>query len=365
MTTVERSYVDEVADLVLLHARAQGMTPARAEAVLAGVDRVDSDGPGSWSHAWTAAGDAALAAGDPLNACRRYNLARFPYPATDGQRAALTSCVAAFDEWRAAQGGIERRELDVLGVRLPVWASGLDTTRRKPLLLIIGGIVSIKEQWGQFLVAAGKLGMAVVVTEMPGVGENPLRYRPDSHRMLAAVADAVAEITPVTDVYSVAMSFGGTMALGWAARDPRVKGVLTVGAPIRPFFTDAAWWPGVPETTKRTLAHVTGRPDIDDALPAYALTRDELADVRARVGYVVSRRDEIVPAADSTLLAAAVPDLALLAFDDVHGSPAHLTDTKLWITRSLLTWSKGPSAVTAALGLVLKLRNKGRLTTSR
>ncbi|EWC64589.1 hypothetical protein UO65_0196 [Actinokineospora spheciospongiae] len=352
------SYVDEVADLVLLHARAQGMTPAQARAILADARRLGDDAPGSWSHAWTTAGDAALAAGDPLNACRRYNLARFPYPDTDGQRAAGAACVAAFDEWRTGVGGIQRRELDVLGAKLPVWTSGLDTTARKPLLVIMGGIVSIKEQWGQFLTAAGRLGMAVVVTEMPGVGENPLRYRPDSHRMLSALADAVAELTPYRDVYAVAMSFGGTMALGWAARDPRVRGILTVGAPVRSFFTDPQWWQRVPETTKRTLAHVTGLPQEDLAaeLPAYALTREELANVRIPVGYVVSARDEIVPSADSTLLAAILPNLDRLRFDDVHGSPAHLTDTKLWIVRSLIAWSRGTGPATAALGAALRLR---------
>ncbi|WP_175483108.1 alpha/beta fold hydrolase [Actinokineospora iranica] len=352
------SYADEVADLVLLHARAQGMTPARAGAIIAAGGRLGDDGPGSWSVAWTSAGDAALAEGDPLGACRRYNLARFPYPDTEGQRAAAAKCVAAFDQWRAGQPGIERRNLRVLGETVPVWASGLDTTARKPLLLIMGGIVSVKEQWAQFLVAARRLGMAVVVAEMPGVGENPLRYQPDSHLMLADLADAVAELTPYEGVHTVAFSFGGTMALHWAARDPRVRSVLTVGAPVREFFTDSDWWETVPETTKRTLAHVTGLPRaaLPDALAGFALTDEELARVDIPVGYVVSGRDEIVPAADSALLAAALPRFSRVEFDDVHGSPAHLTDTKLWIIRSLLSRRPGKGVPTAVLGAALRLR---------
>jgi hypothetical protein len=43
-------------------------------------------------------------------------------------------------------------------------------------------------------------------------------------------------------------------------------------------------------------------------------------------------------------------------FDDVHGSPAHLTDTKLWIIRALMQMHGAPRPVTAALGGLLRLR---------
>lgn len=334
------------------------MTPKQCRTILAGVHRTGDDEPGSWSAAWTAAGDEALRAGDPLNACRRYNLARFPFPATEGQRAAGRRCVAAFDQWRRDQPGIERRELGLCGARVPVWASGLETTARKPLLLVLGGIVSVKEQWAQFLVAARKLGMAVVVAEMPGVGENPLRYRADSEHLLAELADAVADLTPIEGVYAVALSFGGTLAMRWAAGDPRVRGVVTVGAPVAGFFTDRAWWHQVPETTTRTLAHLTGLPvsTLPDAIADFGLAPEHLRELTIPVHYVRSLRDEIVPAGDSDVLAAALPRFRRVDFDDVHGSPAHLTDTKLWIVRSLLDMSAGPRLPRAALGAVLTLR---------
>jgi pimeloyl-ACP methyl ester carboxylesterase len=342
------------------------MTGEQCRKILDCVSRTGDDEPGSWSAAWLDAGDEALQAGDPLNACRRYNLARFPFPETAGQRAAAHRCVAAFEQWRQTQRGIERRELRLLGEKVPVWASGLDTTARKPLLLVLGGIVSIKEQWAQFLVSARKLGMAVVVAEMPGVGENPLRYQADSENMLAALADAVAELTPIEGVYAVAMSFGGTMAMRWAAVDPRVRGVVTVGAPVSGFFTDRARWQRVPETTKRTLAHVTGLPagKLPHALPEFGMTPDQLRKVAIPVHYVRSKRDEIVPAGDSDLLAAALPRFSRIDFNDVHGSPAHLTDTKLWIVRSLLDMNAGPRLPKATLGVLLNLRAVRRSLTS-
>jgi esterase FrsA len=61
-----------------------------------------------------------------------------------------------------------------------------------PLLLVMGGM----EQWAPILAQAGRLGMAGVVTEMPSVGENTLRYDAESWRMLSGVLDAVGDRAP-------------------------------------------------------------------------------------------------------------------------------------------------------------------------
>jgi len=338
---------------VLLHARAQGITPAECREVLADVSDVDRDGPGSWSEAWLTAADRQ---DDPLAACRRYNLARFPYPATAAQRFAVARCVESFDTWRHGRG-IERLVLPVLGERVPVWASAADR-RSRPLLLVMGGIVSVKEQWAQFLLAARRLGMHVVVAEMPGVGENPLRYDPDSWRLLPALLDAVSAVRSVTECYGVLLSFSGHLGLRWASREPRLRGIVTVGAPVRALFTDRAWWPRVPLTTRRTLAHLTGWQvdDLPARLAGFALSDDELSAVRIPVHQVVSTRDEIVPMAESELLRDRLPGVSTVEFDDVHGSPGHLTETKLWTVRALLSMSRGPIMARAAVGGLFGLR---------
>jgi esterase FrsA len=350
----DAAYLAELGDLVLLHARAQGISPATCRRVLAEVTDTERDGPGSWSAAWQ---HAAAEQRRDLPTCRLYNLARFPYPATMGQRLAATRCVESFDSWRRARGGIERLEFPVLGERVPVWAS-VDDGQARPLLLVMGGIVSVKEQWAQFLLAARRLGMHVVVAEMPGVGENPLRYDVDSWRMLPALVDAVATTRAVTDCYGVLLSFSGHLGLRWAAREDRLRGLVTVGAPVTSLFTDRTWWSGVPLTTKRTLAHLTGWQvdELADHLADFALSDDELAEVNIPVHYVVSGRDEIVPADESRRLARTLPQLSTVEFDDVHGSPAHLTDTKLWIVRALLEMSGGPGLARTALGGMLALR---------
>jgi esterase FrsA len=330
-------YLTELSDLVRLHARVQGLPGALCREILGRIDHAEGEGPGSWSREWVRAADRMAEASRHLDACRLNNLARFPYPANPAQERAAHRCVAEFDHWRASRGGIDRLELELLGHRVPVWAAGLDTGAPRPLLVLIGGIVSVKEQWAPSLPAARRLGMVAVAAEMPGVGENPLTYDHDSWRMLPDLLDKITEIAPIREVYAVAMSFSGHLALRCAAHDPRLSGLVTVGPPVSAFFEDRTWWTGVPETTKRTLAHLLGNAvgEVPERLGAFALRPEELSQVRVPVYSVVSTRDEIIPSADTRILSKHLAKFKSIQFDDVHGSPSHVLQTKLWIVRSL------------------------------
>src|SRR5262249_36566564 len=106
------------------------------------------------------------------------------------------------------------------------------------------------------------------------------------------------------------------------------------GAPISEFFTDTAWQQELPRVTVDTLTHLTG---VDVAeLTDRALSPAGLAALDIPVAYVASRRDEIIPAGDVQALREHGDDLPLLEPDDVHGSPGHIEETKLWLARSLL-----------------------------
>jgi hypothetical protein len=78
------------------------------------------------------------------------------------------------------------------------------------------------------------------------------------------------------------------------------------------------------------------------------------------VRYVVSSRDEIVPAEEPRVLMRHVEHFASVEFDDVHGSPKHVSDTVLWILRSLLQMRAGPRLPLAALDLALGIRALAR-----
>ncbi|MDN3359005.1 alpha/beta hydrolase [Actinomadura sp. DC4] len=345
--------VGELKEFATVHARAQNIRRYRDV-----LDRIDSDedgGPGSWAGEWSRAAEEFAAR--PLEACRRYNMARFPYVDGPARLQALRRCVESFDEWRQGQKDVTRLDLDLEGGRVGAWATGLSSPEPRPLVLIMGGIVSVKEQWAPVLDAIRGLGMAAVVTEMPGVGENTLRYTPESRRMLSGLLDALEGRADVSRTYAMALSFGGHMAMRCAVEDRRIRGIVTTGAPVRAFFTDAAWQRQVPDVTMDTLAHLTGtkRADLPDRLAAWALTDDQLAALDIPVHYAASRRDEIIPAEDVDLLRRKVPGLSVLEHDDVHGSPHHVTETRLWSAWSVLRMADTMPVQRALAGGLLRL----------
>ncbi|WP_327371096.1 alpha/beta hydrolase [Streptomyces sp. NBC_01217] len=330
-------HLEELKEFARLHARGQGMTAEHATRVLARITNDTTGDPDSWAAVWTAEGRAAADHGDLLDACRHYALARFPYHADADRLRAQRLCVDTFDQWRRDQDGVERLEFDHSDGTVAAWAAGLD--RSRPLLVVMGGIVSVKEQWAPLLPLLRRLGFAAVVTELPGVGENTVTYGPDSWRTLSFLLDQLADRALVSDTSMLALSFSGHLALRAAAEDPRIRRVLTVGAPVADFFTDEAWWPRVPGITADTLRRLTGSEDLTELrhrLARFALTPEQLREVRIPVRYVASSRDEIIPDTDQKLLRRTLDDVRFKTFDDVHGSPAHLGAMRRWLFSQLL-----------------------------
>ncbi|MET7479260.1 alpha/beta hydrolase [Streptomyces sp. NPDC005648] len=331
-------HLAELKEFALLHARGQGMAPRRAARILAGITNDTPGHPESWTTVWTRAGRTAAAYGHHLDACAHFALARFPHHGDPAREAAGRLLVSTFDTWRRRRDDIERLELPFPDGTLACWATGLDAARPRPLLVVMGGIVSVKEQWAPVLPLLRRLGFAAVVTEFPGVGENPLRHGPDSWGLLPGLLDRLAGRARVADTSMLALSFSGHLALRAAVEDPRIRRILTVGAPVGDFFTDEEWRPRVPGITVDTLTRLTGLADADALwreLPRHALTEDELSRVRIPVRYVASSRDEIIPPGERRLLSA-LPDLRVKTYDDVHGSPAHLGAMRRWLVRQLL-----------------------------
>ncbi len=351
--------VDELKAYAKLHARGQDIDPRRLTEVLARIRTDDPGAPDSWAVVWNRVADALASRGRDLEACRHYAMARFPYAADEERVRAQRETVAAFDRWRTAQGGIEPLDLDLPGGTVRAWTAGLDAPEPRPLLLVMGGIVSVKEQWAQLLPKLAKQGFAAVVTELPGVGENTFRYDADSWRLLPELVDRLPGRAGTTEVSLLALSFSGHLALRAAANDARFGRVLTVGAPVGPFFTDDAWWEAeVPAVTKEVLLRLTGAADgpaLRAELAGWALTPEELAAVRIPVGYVRSTRDEIIPRADGELLAAHLPQVRFKEFDDVHGSPSHLGEMRLWLMHALLSSQGVQDHRTKALELAMGL----------
>lgn len=331
--------MNDIAELkhhVVVHARGQGIRDYRR--ILAEITSDKADAPGSWVSRWSQAGDELERRGRHLAACRRYAMAHFPYVDGPSRAEALARCQRALGRWADGQPDVVPLELALDGGSVRCWTTGLSTADRKPLLVVMGGIVTVKEQWAPLLANVRRLGMAGLVTELPGVGENTLRYTSTSHQMLTGLLDAVADRAEVSQTYAVALSFAGHLALRCALEDRRIRGIITVGAPISAFFTDVAWRRALPRLTVETLAHLTGTEPgaIMDGPGGWALTGEDLAALEIPLCYTASLRDEIIPSKDVELLRRHVRDLELVVHDDVHGSPQYVTATRLWTAASLL-----------------------------
>lgn len=329
--------VSELKQFAVVHARSLNIK--RYREVLARIDNDEDGAPGSWAVVWTAAGDRLLAAGRPLDACRHYAMARFPYPDGPARAQAAERCLSAFDSWRLGGSGIERLDVDLPdGGKVGCWVSGLSAAKPLPLLLVMGGVVTVKEQLAPALVLLRRLGVAGLVAEMPGVGENTMPYDADSWRLVPALIDAVADRADVARTYAYMFSFSGHLALRCAAQDTRIKSVITSGAPVRDFFLDEEWRRNVPRLTIDVLAHMAeAKPEeLAERLRPMALTDEQLDAVRVPVSYLASLRDEIIPAGEIRHLRDHVAGLTVFENDDVHASPRYIVDSLVWLVLSVL-----------------------------
>jgi esterase FrsA len=345
--------VAELKEFMLLPARVLGMTPAEYHRVADSI-RSDNEGaPDSWAARWSARGAELEDAGQLLEACRCYNLARFPYTDGPARKKASDDCVAVFNRWRVSVPAIQPLTVDCLGGQVQCWTAGLDPANRRPLVLVMGGQVSIKEQWAPVLPMISDLGFAAIATEMPGVGQNTVRYARESWQMLSRILDAVSPSADTSRTYAACLSFSGHLALRCAAHDDRIRGIITGSAPIRRFFIDPQWQRQVPGITIDSLEHLTG--DRLDAMADWALEDETLAAVTVPVHYMVSLRDEIVPADEGALLAKLAPDVHLISNNDVHGSPNRLFETRLWVVLCLLRMHGSSRARRTLLAILLTL----------
>ncbi|MEV4528271.1 alpha/beta hydrolase [Streptosporangium sp. NPDC049304] len=354
--------LSELKRFVVAHAISQNLPTGHYASPLERITSDSGDEAGSWPYEWIRAGEEAEAAGETLAACQYYNLGRFPFVDGPGRKRALARCVEAFERWRRERPEIEAVTVEVGGMPVKVWATGLSAEEPRPLLVMTGGIVSPKEQWAPVLPQIAAFGMAGVVAELPGVGENPLRYGPDGWRLFTAILDALAGRAKVSETYLLALSFGGHLAITAALRDRRIRGLVGNGTPIHDFFTDTAWQARVPRITRDTLAHLVGVPPqaVFARIRDWALDDESLRDLQVPFATVTATRDEIIPPGDTERLKRSVRDLRLIEHSDVHGAPSHLAETRAW---SLLAIQEmRPDAdprVTAALGAALEAARVG------
>jgi esterase FrsA len=324
------STLDEARDFVRLHARHMGMTTAEIEAVLSRITDLDSATEGSWVFEWSRAADARRERSQTREAADLYTLARFPCADTPAKELAGRAAVATTAAWLSRTGAGERRMALIHGVTVPFLFTR-PVRADAPLVVVMGGIVALKEQWSGFLTLGRRLGCAVAIADFPGVGENELPYSRGAAAVYSAIMDAVAGDCDATRTLAVAPSFGGHLALLCSVTDKRLRSLVTVGAPICGFFIDPSSRARMPGITLSALCRAArvDPADLPNLLDDLALAPVEIASITLPITYVASLRDEIIPVSDWSEAAALHPGLRVYAFDDVHGSPHYLRQIRL------------------------------------
>ncbi|WP_100374823.1 alpha/beta fold hydrolase [Bacillus sp. FJAT-45037] len=346
--------LNELKQYALLHVKTHSFTAIDPLEVLNNIDApsCDETNKGAWDQQWVLAAEECLREKAVDDAIQCLNFARFPFPHTSHQEKASKK-LSEYFEGTYSKKGVQRYTLERNKRQFSVYTSNLQSNL--PCLLVLGGIVSVKEQWNVFLEVGKRLGFSVIITECPGVGENDTIYDSSSHKMIGQILDLFSTKVNVNNTFIVGMSFGGHLAIRQALEDKRIKGITTVGAPLHFFFKNYSDIE-VPLITQITLAHVMDKElgEVGNTLSSFAISQTELRALRTPITYVSSKKDEIIPSREKEFLLTNGQNIKLHEFDDIHGSPNHLDMIQKIIPLSVMKQSRSRK-IFIQLGLTVML----------
>jgi esterase FrsA len=237
-----------------------GLKSEDAREALSNIHSLDRD---EWAAAWSAIGDryekrarseeAAknndAARDDYFWAFRYYTAARWPVPNSPGKQKAYQSALASFREYgRYLDPPIEQIHIPFEGKDIPGYIRIPKVAGPAPMIFMINGTDSRKEDEIQGRDSLFRSGIGVVAVDMPGTGEAPIKADEGSERMLSKVLDYLATRPDVDSKRVVAwgVSYGGHWAaiLAYTER-ARLRGSVVQGGPVHDYYT--------PEWQKKSL----------------------------------------------------------------------------------------------------------------
>ncbi len=189
---------------------------------------------------------------------------------------------------------------------------------RAPLVVLIPGLDSTKEEffaWESVFLARG---MATLSLDGPGQGETgfELDIRPDYEVAVRAILDAVAGRAELDHdrIGAAGVSLGGHYVVRAAAFEPRLKAIASISGP----YDFAAGWDSMPSLTRAAVAHHTGARDEAQARErAHEL---DLAGVADRVSQpclvVTGARDRVISWEQTKRIADDVPEAEWFLYED-------------------------------------------------
>jgi pimeloyl-ACP methyl ester carboxylesterase len=179
----------------------------------------------------------------------------------------------------------------VANLRRPAEAS------QAPLVVLIPGLDSTKEEFFFLEEAHLARGMATLSMDGPGQGETGLEIpiRPDFEAGVAPLLDAVADRADLDHdrIGAMGVSLGGYYAPRTAAFEPRIKAVVGLSGP----FCFGETWGGLPPMTRETFALRSGAATDEEARErAMALDLSGVCDrIEVPALYVTGELDRLIP----------------------------------------------------------------------
>jgi dienelactone hydrolase len=187
-------------------------------------------------------------------------------------------------------------------VRRPVGAPA------PPVVLLIAGLDSTKEEFHTFTPLFLRRGVATLAFDGPGQGEVEfeLPIEPAFERPLGAVLDWLATRSDVdaTRVAAVGVSLGGYYAARAAAFEPRLGCAVAIGGP----YAFGSNFDAVPSLTRRAFQVRSHSLDLDIARQRASLLSLEGVAERIRMPFLVvfGKQDRLIPYQDAERLYAEI-----------------------------------------------------------
>jgi dipeptidyl aminopeptidase/acylaminoacyl peptidase len=287
-----------------------------------------------WLDAWTATAEGhrehaerareaghALTAGEAyVRAAVCYHFAKFVWVVdVERNRAATRQAIAALaSAHELLDPTAERIEAPLDGARIAANLRRPTDVERPPLIVLIAGLDSTKEEFFHWEGVFLDRGMATLSMDGPGQGESgfALHIRPDYEVAVAAMLDALSgrDDVDLDRVGAAGVSMGGYYAPRAAAFEPRIKAVAGISGP----YDMSANWDNLPALTRETLQHHSGASSPDEARARAAeLSLSGVAERIEQPALIVTGRlDRLIPWQDTKRIADDIPGADWVLYDD-------------------------------------------------
>jgi 2,6-dihydroxypseudooxynicotine hydrolase len=250
----------------------------------------------------------------------------------DEQRAAHERTVACF---RRGTGTLsppaEPVRVPYAGTALAAYLRVPATTQRPPVVIMMPGLDSVKEELQATAEYMLSRGLAVIAVDGPGQGETEyeLPIEPAYERVATAVADYLEgrdDIDPGR-IGGFGVSLGGYYAARAAAYEPRIKAAVSLAGP----YQWALDWDILPPQTRATFQYRSGAATEAEARERMAaITLEHAAPLITRPLLVAAGgRDRLVPTYHAERLAGEAPGAELMLDPDgTHGLTNHAFESR-------------------------------------